>query len=276
MKTQTLFAFVIIATLLLTACGGTVSEAAPAPAEGPQMTLKISGSGSTTTILAAIKPAFESDTPGYQLKVLQGSGTGAGVKGVIEGSLDVAAMARPLKEEEAAEGLEYVELGQGAVGVLVHPGVDVADLTAAQVVAIFSGEVTNWSEVGGPNAGIILYVRDEKDTSTEALRQAILGETPFPETAQVLTSQGDMESAVAGTPYGVGIGSWSSVLATGSAVESVTLDGITPGDPLYPMLKAVGIGFKAERRADVQPLIDWLLSEKGRAALRELDVILPH
>jgi phosphate transport system substrate-binding protein len=152
--------------------------------------------------------------------------------------------------------------------------VGITNLTAAQVAAIFSGEITNWSQVGGPDAKLILYVRDEKDSSTQSLRKAVLGEKPFPETAQVLTSQGDMQSAVAGTPFSVGIGAWPSALASGAAVKSAALDGIAPGDPRFPMFVPIGIGFKADRQADVQPLSDWLLSEKGQAALQELDVVI--
>jgi phosphate transport system substrate-binding protein len=260
-------------TLTLVACGGPATEPAPTPSVAPRTNLTISGSGTTTSILSAVKPKFEADLPGYNLDVLPGTGTGEGVQGAIQGVLDVAAMARPSKEDEAAQGIEYVEFGQSGVAILTHSGVDVANLTTAQVKALFSGEVTNWSEVGGPNLPIILYVRDEGDSSTKALRQAIVGDTPFPETAPVLTSQTDMQAAIAGTPGGVGFGSWSAALATKADVRSVTLDGLAPGDPAYPMLSPVGIGYLSARKADVQPLIDWLLSGQGRTALSEFDVI---
>lgn len=224
-------------------------------------------------ILAAIKPAFEADTPGYRLETLVGTGTGSGVQGVIKGVLDVAAMARPPKGEEVAQGVEYVEFGQSGVAVLVHPAVGVTNLAVEQIAAIFSAQVTNWSEVGGPDQLIILYVRDEAEASTKAMREAIFGDTPFPETAQVLTSQADMQVAVAGTPGGVGYGSWPSAVANEANVRAIALDGVAPGDPAYPIFIPVGIGYLPEREADVQPLIDWLLSERGRAVLRQFDVI---
>jgi phosphate transport system substrate-binding protein len=266
--------------LLLAAAGCTPSspESTPtqAPETEPQVALRISGSGTTTAILSAVTPAFEADTPGYGLKTLPGAGTGGGVQGVIEDMLDVAAMARPPKDEEAAQGLEYTEFGQSGVSILAHPDVGVANLTTAQIAAIFSGEVTNWSKVGGPNLGIVLYVRDEGDSSTKALREAIFGDTPFPEiTAQVLTSQSDMQDAVAETPGSVGFGSWPSARASGADVRAIALDGVAPGDSTYPIVTPVGIGYLANRQAEVQPLIDWLLSEQGQAALQEFDVITP-
>jgi NitT/TauT family transport system substrate-binding protein len=245
----------------------------PTPVSAASVEFTISGSGSVTPILEAVKPAFEVDTPGYSLKILPGFDTGKGVSGVIEGLLDVAAMARPPKDEEAAQGMEYVEFGQSGVAVYAQPKVGVTDLAAGQIAAIFSGKVTNWSEVGGPDAAIVLYVRDEGDSSTKALREAVFGDTPFPATAQVLTSQADMQAAVGRTPYSVGFGSWPSALAVGAKVQPIALDGAAPGDPAYPIVSPMGIGYLAAREAEVKPLIDWLLSERGRVALQKFDVI---
>lgn len=274
MKIHRLFAFAIIAMLLLTACSSvTATEVEPTPV-GPQITLTVSGSGSVTAVLSAIQPMFEADTPGYRLRVLSGSGTGGGVKGIIQGVLDVAAMARPPKDEEVAQNVEYVAIGQAGQAVITHPDVGVANLTVAQVRAIFSGEVTRWSEVGGPDRPIVLYVRDEGDSSTKALRSVVMGDTPFAETvARVLTSQGDMQIAVAGTPGSVGIATWPAALAAGADVQAVTIDGVAPGDSNYPMTNSLGIGYLADRQAEVQPLIDWLLSEQGRVALQAFDMI---
>ncbi len=248
--------------------------ATPEPAvTAKRVILQISGSGSTTPVLEAIKPAFEADTPDYRLEVLPGTGTGGGVKGIVDGTLDVAAMARPPKDAEAEQGVEYVEFGRSGVAVYTNPGVKVTDLTTAQVVQLFTGQVTNWSQVGGPDLDIVLYVRDEGDSSTGAMRQAVLGDVQFSETAQVLTSQDEMQSAVAGTPGGVGFGSWASAVASDVNVSCVSLDAVEPNDPSYAMLTTLGIGYLGSRRADVQPLVDWLLSEQGQEALRQFAVV---
>ena len=94
---------VFLALLVTTGCSSAAAESAPSQVTAPetQVVFKVSGSGSTTAILNAIQPAFEADIPGYRLDVLPGSGTGEGVKGIVQGVLDVAAMARPPKDEEA-------------------------------------------------------------------------------------------------------------------------------------------------------------------------------
>ena len=276
MKIQYISIVLLIATLMITACGNLAATTVePTPIAATQVTLKISGSGSTTAILTAIKPAFEADTPGYKLEVLPGSGTGGGIKGIIDGILDVAAMARPPKDEETAQNVAYEELGQAGFAVITQPQVNVTSLTTDQILAIFAGDVTNWSEVGGPDLPLILYVRDDADSTTQALRSTIMGEKPFgANVVQVFTSQGDMLTAVAGTPGSVGLATWPTALASGSQVQAVAIAGIAPGDPTYPMLGPLGIGYLVDRQAEVQPLIDWLRTEKGRTALQDFDMVI--
>ncbi len=276
MKLHHLFTLVMLSMFLVTACSSVAAtEIPPTPTPAaPQVTLTLSGSGSATGVLSAVQPVFEAAVPGYHLKVLPGSGTGGGVKGIVGGVLDVAGMARPPKDEEAAQGVEYVSFGQAGQAVITHPDVGIENLTADQVKAIFSGEITQWSDVGGPALPIILYLRDEGDSSTKALVSVVMGDTPFADTvAQVLTSQGDMLAAVSGTPGSVGIATWPTALAAGADVQPVSLDGVAPGNSTYPMISPLGIGYLTERKADVQPLIDWLLSAQGQAALQEFDMI---
>ncbi len=233
--------------------------------------LVVSGSGGTTAILEAVKPAFEADTPGYQLEMLTGTGTGGGVKGVIDGTLDVAAMARPPKDDEA---IEYLDFGKSGQALYVHESVGDIELTSEQASAIVFGEITNWSEVGGADMEIVLYVRDEGDSTTKALRSEVLGDIEFSETAQVMTSQSDMISAIENTPGAVGMCTWPAAAAIGAKVNSLALDGVSPSDLAYPVTTSMGIGYLAEHETDVQILLDWLVSEEGQAALRDVDMLI--
>lgn len=267
---------IILLMLTITGCASPALEPDFSQAAAPPVTLTVSGSGGTTNILQAVEAAFEADTLGYDLEVLSGTGTGGGVEGVTQGILSVAAMARPPKDEEleAAPGFQYVQFGLSGQAVFVAANVGELDLTSEQVRGIFFGEITNWAEVGGPDGEIFLYVRDEGDSSTKALRGAIFGDDPFPEFAQVMTSQGDMIAAVEGTPFAAGFGTWPAVLAVESDVLPAAIDGIQPGDPSYPITGELGIGYLDENQAAVQPLIDWLQSDSGHEALINLDVIV--
>jgi phosphate transport system substrate-binding protein len=269
------YSFLIIA-LLLASCAS-LSAQTPTPTPPPLVILKVSGSGTITTVLEALKPAFESATPGYKLDVLSGSSTGNGVTGILEGVLDMAAMARAPKDEETAKNIKYYEMGLVGQSMIVHPTVTgVASLNKQQIIDIFSGKITNWSEVGGPNLKITLYVRDEDDSSTKGLRKAILGETPFPETAITLFSQSDMAFSVEGTSGAIGVAAWPSILATQTKVQAVAIDGTKPDNAAYPILGSAGIGYLAERESDIQPLINWLSSADGKAALKMLGFVSPQ
>lgn len=249
----------------------------PTAAPETTVTLTVSGSGSVQTILSAVEAVFEKDTPGYHLDILSGSGTDGGVQGVTDGTLTVAAMARPPKDEELekAPTFQYVEFGRGPHTLLVHPELGITELTTEQAVSILTGEITNWSEVGGPDMAIVLYIRDESDSSTKALRKACFGENVFAESAQILTSQGDMAAAVSSTPGSLGFGAWTAMLALKSDVTGIALDGIKPADTNYPILEPMGIGYLAAQEETVQPFIDWLLSEAGQAALAEFGLLAP-
>jgi phosphate transport system substrate-binding protein len=263
----------LIGALLAAACGS-LSVQQPTPTVPPLVTLKVSGSGTITTVLEALKPAFESATPGYKLEVLSGSSTGNGVTGILEGLLDIAAMARAPKDEETAKNVKYYEMGLVGQAIIIHPSVTgISSLNSQQITDIFSGKITNWSEVGGPDMKVVLYVRDPDDSSTKGLRKAIVGETPFPDTAKTLTSQGDMIVSVEGTPGAVGVAAWPAMLAIKAKVRGIAINVIKPDNASYPILGSAGIGYMADRESDIQPLINWLNSADGQSALKALGFV---
>ncbi|MBE2222239.1 MAG: substrate-binding domain-containing protein [Anaerolineae bacterium] len=265
----------ILFGLLSVACNGNDEVVANETlSAASQITLTVSGSGSTMSVLEGLKDEFEAAMPNYQLELLQGTGSGGGVKGVVDGVLDVAALSRTLNEEEAEQGLEFIGFGKAATAVFTHPDVTVSDLSSEQMAAIFTGDITNWSAVGGPDETIILFVRDENDSSTSALREEVFGNTTFAESAQVITSATDMLNIVAGTEHSVGFGTWPAARATDIDVTAVALDGLTPADASYPITNEMGLAFFPDRKTDVQPFIDWLLAEEGQVVLTSFDMIL--
>jgi phosphate transport system substrate-binding protein len=183
-------------------------------------------------------------------------------------------MARAPNDEESAKNIKYYEMGLVGQAIIVHPTVKgISSLNNQQITDIFSGKITNWSEVGGPDLKLVLYVRDPDDSSTKGLRKAIIGETPFPDSATTLTSQGDMVVSVEGTPGAVGVAAWPAILAIKANIQGVAINGIKPDDASYPILGSAGIGYMAERENDIKPLITWLNSADGQSALKMLGFI---
>ena len=273
MKKQGYVSLFLLVILFTAACTPQAAPATPTPTElPPAITLTISGSGSVTPILTAIADAFEADNPGYVLEVLPGSGTGGGVTGTVDGTFDVAAMSRPAKDSEAEQGIQYMEFGTSVTVIMTHPEVGVTDLTSDQVAGIFTGAITNWSEVGGPDLEIVVYVRDPEESNTSDIREAFVGEDAFVAAAQVMTSQTDMQNVLASVKGAIGYGTWATALANEADVVSVAIDGQGVDDAPKSLVGAMGIGYLADRTEDVQPLIDWLTSEHGRSALAAIGV----
>lgn len=273
-----LLSVLIVLILVLVACDSgddSENENGKGNEQASTTTLKVSGSGTVVGLLRGLEADFEADNPSYDLDILSGSGTGGGVQGVTEGILDVAAMARPPKDSEleAAPTFEYVELGRAGIAIMTHPTVGLTELTSEQVNDILFGNITNWSEVGGPDELIVVFVRDEEETATGILRATFIGETPFPETDIVLTSSGDMNRSVSESDYSIGFGTWPSVLGSGLDITGIALDGISPTAPDYPMVTTLGIGYLEAKSTEVKPLVDWLQSDAGKTALETLGVI---
>lgn len=268
-----LLAFLVL-SVMIGGCASSAPKPTPTPAPVKETTLTISGSGSVLALLTAAEAAFETDTPGYNLNIISGSGTSGAIKGVLDGTLDLAAMARAPKEEETKNGLQYTQFGGTGVAVIVHPNVSVDNLTQEQVKSIFMGETDNWSAVGGADLKIVVYVRDEDESATGRLRKVIVGNDPFPETvAGVLTSVGDMLTAVQGAPGSIGFATWTGVATSDKNVKAVTLDGMKPDDAKYAVILPLGIGYAEGRQDAAKPFIDWLLSDKGQTQLHQLGVI---
>lgn len=237
------------------------------------ISLSVSGSGSVTPILLAIADEFETANPSYTLEILPGSGTGGGVRGTVDGTLDFAAMSRPPSEDEAEQGIEFVQFGTSSTAIMTHPDVGVSDVTSEELTDIFTGVISNWSELGGLDVDIVIYIRDPEEGNTRDIREEFIGEDDFAESAQVLTSQTDMQNLLASIEGAIGYGTWATALANDAQVSYLSVDGIDVSDVPDSLVTILGMGYLNDRIDDIQPLIDWLLSEEGQATLEATGVV---
>ncbi len=268
-------ALIIVLISLLTALVACAPQPAPTPtptSAPPAITLQISGSGSTSAILTAVADEFEAANPGYILEVLPGSGTGGGVTGTIEGTLDLAALSRPANASETEQGIVSVQFGTSSTAIITHSEVGVSELTSEQVSGILTGSITNWSEVGGGDLPITLYIREPEEGNTGDIRDTYIGEAEFAATAVVMTSQTDMQNVVSSVAGAFGYATWATVVANNANVTNVIVDGLGVENPPETMTAYMGVGYLSTRASEVLPLVDWLVSEDGQAALQAIGV----
>ncbi|MDF2611064.1 MAG: pstS, partial [Lachnospiraceae bacterium] len=135
------------------------TTAAETEATSLEGTVTITGSTSVEKILLDMADEFMAYNPDVTINYT-GTGSSAGVEDAIAGANDLGASSRELKEEEIAAGLETIEFAYDGIALVVNPANTASDLTMEQVLKIYSGEITNWSEVGGNDADIIVVSRE--------------------------------------------------------------------------------------------------------------------
>ena len=236
MKKNIALVLAVLMTLtLLTACGSSAAPAATqAPAaeatETPEQAPALSGSvatdGSTSMekVIGALGEAYEAKT-GITV-TYNPTGSGSGIKAVSEGRCDIGLSSRSLKDEEKAEGLSQTILAYDGIAIIVNPENPVEELSLEQIAKIYTGEITNWSEVGGKDAQIVLIGR-EAGSGTRDGFESITGTTDACQYRQELTSTGDVITTVAQNPDAIGYASLASVKDT---VKALAVEGVTPSE----------------------------------------------
>ena len=182
------------------------------------------GSTSMSKVIGALSEAFESDT-GITV-TYNATGSGAGIQAVGEGRCDIGLSSRSLKDEEKASGLEETILAYDGIAIIVNPANPVADLDVEAIAKIYTGEITNWKEVGGNDAEIVLIGR-EAGSGTRDGFESITDTKDNCKYRQELTSTGDVITTVSSNPDAIGYASLSSVK---DAVKALTVDGVAPSE----------------------------------------------
>ena len=196
------------------------AEAAPAPLSGA---VALNGSTSMEKVVGALGEQFMSDNSGVSV-TYDATGSGAGIEAASNGSADIGLSSRGLKDEEKASGRVGTTVALDGIAVIVNPTNKVADLTVEQIAQVFTGEITDWSELGGA-AGTISCIGREAGSGTRDGFETITGTKDTCVLAQELTSTGAVIEAVAGNPNAIGYASLSSVEGK-DTVKAVTVDGV--------------------------------------------------
>ena len=204
---------------------------APAASEAPAAPAKLSGTvstdGSTSMekVIGALGEAFMEAEPGVTF-TYNPTGSGSGIQAVQEGRCDIGLSSRALKDEEKAAGLTETILCYDGIAIIVNPANKVENLTIAQIADIYTGKITNWSEVGGDDSEIVLIGR-EAGSGTRSGFEEIVEVKDLCKYRQELSSTGDVITTVAQNPGAIGYASLASVKDT---VKAVNVEGVTPSE----------------------------------------------
>ena len=278
MKKFVAFAAALCMAVSLAACGSAPSSSAPAantdssdtttstPAsqtaelEGAVTT---GGSTSVEKVILAMQESFMNANPGVDV-TYDPTGSGAGITGASEGTLDIGLSSRALKDDEAAGGLTATTFALDGIAIIVNSENTVEDLTLEQIKGLATGEITNWSEVGGPDMPVVLVGR-EAGSGTRDGFESIVDVKDACKYDQELTSTGAVIAGVAANPNAFG---YASLSAVDDTVKAVTVEGVaaseaTVQDGTYKIQRPfVFVTKKGETLTDAaQAFIDFATSD---------------
>ena len=232
MKKRNLIAAICAGAMLvglLTGCGSKDNNAAgsDAPentgAANLSGTVNTNGSTSMEKVMGSLIEAFASVQPNVNVQYT-GSGSGAGVTGAQEGTCDIGLASRDLKSDET--GVKQITVAKDGIAIVVNPENPVADLTLDQIAKIFTGEITNWSEVGGNDAEIAAIGR-EAGSGTRDGFESITDTKDACVYQNELTSTGEVIANVASNPNAIG---YASLSAVDDTVKAITVEGVAPSE----------------------------------------------
>ena len=268
-----------VLSLSLVGCGGNNSSNT-AGAGNTEVSGKVSLDGSTSMekFVNALKEAMAEKYPNLTLEP-QFTGSGTGIQSVIAGTADIGDSSRALKDEEKAQGLVENIVAIDGIAVVVDKNNTVANLTKDQLVKIYTGEITNWKEVGGADQKIVVIGR-EASSGTRGAFEEILDIEEKCKYAQELNETGAVMAAVAATPGAIGYVSLDNV---DDSVIALQLDGVAPSeatvkDGSYALQRPFVMATKGEikdQNEQVKAVFEFIDSEEGQAVIKSVGLVSP-
>lgn len=202
-------------------CGAGASDNSTGNAGG---TVTTDGSTSMSKVIGALSEVYESDT-GVTV-TYNATGSGSGIQAVQEGRCDIGLSSRSLKDEEKAKGLEETTLALDGIALVVNPENPVSDLDLETISKIYTGEISNWKDVGGNDSDIVLIGR-EAGSGTRDGFESITYTTDKCQYRQELTSTGDVIATLASNPNAIG---YASLSAVKDSVKALKVAGVAPSE----------------------------------------------
>ena len=283
----------LLLTLLLSGCGQAAGEAADPPGESVgQRAIQNKGSDTLVNVALAWAEAYRQVDPTVSIAVT-GGGSGTGIASLINGTVDIANASRAMKPEEIdsaqANGINPVEfvVAIDALAIIVHPDNPVERLTIPQLAAIYTGRITNWSQVGGNDADIILLSRESNSgTHVYFLEEVVRGgeesEQIFAPQTLFMPSSVGITSEVRRNPNAIGYDGLGYVDPEHEKILAIAEDENSPyyepsvetaSNETYPIARPLYMYTAGEPTGAIQEYLDWIRSPAGQEIVAEIGFV---
>ena len=246
-------------------------------------TITVKGSDTMVVMGQRWAEEFMKKKPDMTIQVT-GGGSGTGISALINGTTDVCESSRSMKDSEKKQltdktGAPPVEIAvaKDGLSVYVHESNPITELTMAQLKAIFTGKVTSWKELGGPDAKIIPYSRENSSGTYVFFKEHVLENADFTPRAQNMPGTAAVVNAVSKEKFSIGYG--GAAYAKGIKILKVKKDAATPAigpsdatirDGSYPLSRPLFFYVRAKPSADIKAFTDWVLSPEGQGVVTKV------
>lgn len=265
------FPLMLSASLLLAACSN--DEGSEQNSSNNGATIAISGSTSVGPLAEKLAMKYQ-ETAADKVEINQ-IGSSAGITNAITGVSEIGMSSRDLKEEEVAEGIEEIAIAYDGIVVVTHPSNKVKDITMEQVKQIFTGEVTNWQELGGDDLEIVVVSREDGSGSRDAFQEIVdYGSGELIKNAIIASGNGNIKTTVATNKHAVGFISFEYIDET---IAPLQIDSVEPTaqnvlDGAYKLSRPFLFVYK-DLSDNGQQFIDYIMSDEGQEIVAETGAI---
>jgi phosphate transport system substrate-binding protein len=269
-----------VGALTLSGCGSKSTTSTPATSTELSGSINVAGSDTMVNLAQAWAEKFGTDNPGVMVSV-KGGGSGVGIAALINKTVDFADASREIKAEESsaakAAGVDPVEteVAKDGVVIIVNTANGVTAITKEQLGKVYAGEITNWKDLGGADAPIVLLGRDSSSGTYGFVKDEVLGKLPNkPEYSKAmlnLQSTQAIVDEVGKNPNGIG---YIGLGYENASIKPIDVDGTTASvetvlDGSYALSRGLFMYSNGEPTAEKKAYLDWILSAPGQAIVKE-------
>ena len=241
-----------------------------------QQTIQIAGSTSVQPVAEKLAQAYMQKHPDVKINV-QGGGTSVGITSAQQGTADIGTASSKPKDSDA-QGLVQTQIAKDGIVVVVNNANKISSLTLNQTKDIFSGNVTDWSKVGGSSGTISVITREDGSGTRDGFQNIVMGGkngTPILKTAVVQSSTEAVLQAVKGDPNAIG---YISLASLNGDVKAVTINGVTPSektvsDDTYKIVRPFIFLTKGQPTGIVKDFIDFTMSAEGQNIVKQAGAV---
>jgi phosphate transport system substrate-binding protein len=266
---------------IVSGCQPAMPPSASAPDLAAEPAVRVSGSGAALPLVQKLAAAYSRQHPADRFAFDAGTNSGGGIRGVVQGTLDIGVVNRPLSEAEASDGLNVQPFAKDAVVFAAQTASSVRGLSTADVQDVYGGVRTDWEQLGGARGLILILDRDPDEPQRSQFLLPLLDGRPVQARTIMLTSVPDMLQTLEGTPNSLGYTTLTALrIRQAKQVRVLALDGVVPGREAllagtYPWYLTYSLVTRPEAPPAVERFLAFVRSPEGQTALAEYDAAAP-